>query len=133
MPSRTTVEKARRLRRTMTAPEVTLWQVLRTRPDGFKFRHQHPIGLLSLDFYCASAKLAIEVDGEVHNRGDAPAKDAARDAWLLAKGIRTLRIPAIDVQRQPDAVMVLILHECQAIPLHHPADGPPPHSTNGEE
>ena len=133
MPSRKTVEKARRLRRTMTPPEVTLWQILRTRPDGLKFRHQHPNGLLSLDFYCASAKLAIEVDGEIHNRGDAPAQDAARDEWLAGKGIRTLRIAATDVQRQLDAVMALILHECRAIPLHHPADGPLPHSANGEE
>src|SRR4051794_27024263 len=58
-----TVEKARRLRREMSRPEARLWPVLRTRPEGFKFRRQHPVGPYVLDFYRPGAKLAIEVDG----------------------------------------------------------------------
>jgi very-short-patch-repair endonuclease len=44
----------------MTLPEGMLWQVLRQRPDGFKFRRQHPIGRCIVDFYCPAARLVIE-------------------------------------------------------------------------
>ena len=55
-----TVLQARSLRRDMTLPEGLLWQVLRSRPEGFKFRRQHPIGRCIVDFYCPAAKLAVE-------------------------------------------------------------------------
>jgi hypothetical protein len=48
----------------MTLPEVVLWQCLRQRPEGLKFRRQHPTGPYVLDFFCSDARLAIEVDGE---------------------------------------------------------------------
>ena len=51
------VLRARALRRDMTLPEGMLWQVLRQRPDGCKFRRQHPIGRCVVDFYCAAAHL----------------------------------------------------------------------------
>src|SRR4051794_34797093 len=92
--TKATVARARTLRRTMTRPEARLWQVLRTRPEGLKFRRQHPIGPYVLDFYCPSSKLAIEVDGETHGMGGNPARDAARDSWLREQGLRTCRIPA---------------------------------------
>jgi hypothetical protein len=44
----------------MSLPEVLLWQQLRTRPGGFKFRYQHPFGPYTLDFYCRQAALAVE-------------------------------------------------------------------------
>ena len=44
--------KLRALRRNMTLPEGMLWQALRKRPDGLKFRRQHPIGRCIVDFYC---------------------------------------------------------------------------------
>ena len=110
--TRKTVLKARALRRTMSRPEARLWQILRTRPAGFKFRHQHPIGPYSLDFYCPSEKLAIEVDGDVHDMGDVPARDAARDAWLEARGLRTLRIPARELYGDVEAAIIMILTSC---------------------
>ena len=42
--TKATVAKARALRRAMSPEEVALWQILRTRPAGLKFRHQHPAG-----------------------------------------------------------------------------------------
>ena len=110
--TRKTVLKARALRRTMSPPEVRLWQILRMRPAGLKFRHQHPIGLYSLDFYCPSAKLAIEVDGDAHGMGDLPARDAARDAWLAARGLKTLRIPARELYGDVEAAIIMILESC---------------------
>ena len=93
------VKRARRLRREMSLPEVGLWQVLRTSPGGHRFRRQHPAGPFVLDFFCARANLAIEIDGFAHETGDRPARDAARDAWLRERRIDTLRIPAADVLR----------------------------------
>ena len=112
----------------MTLPEVVLWQQLRRRPDGMKFRRQHPAGRYVLDFYCEKARLCIEVDGAAHDRGDAPARDGFRDEWLADAGIRTLRIAATDVLRNLEGVLQLVVLECRAKPLHHPAtpDGPPP-------
>jgi very-short-patch-repair endonuclease len=113
----------------MTLPEVILWQVLRQRPNGLKFRRQHPSGSYVLDFFCADARLAIEVDGEAHSRGDRPTRDAKRDEWLSTAGIATLRVPAVNVLKDVDAVVRWIAAEALArLPLHHPAlpDGPPP-------
>ncbi len=86
-------------------PEVLLWRELRKRPDGLKFRRQHPAGPYSLDFYCAEADLAIEVDGESHERGNQPERDANRDGWLRLHDVRVLRIPAAEVLHDLDAVV----------------------------
>lgn len=110
--SRRTVESARKLRRELTPPEARLWTYLRTRPLDLKFRRQHPIGTFSLDFDCASAKLAIEIDGIAHDMGDNPARDIARDAWIAGQGVRTLRIPADLVRDDMDMVVRMILAEC---------------------
>ncbi len=110
-PTQTT---ARKLRRKMTSPEILLWQELRKRPSGLKFRHQHPAGPYILDFFCAARKLAIEVDGEVHSRSDQPERDAARDAFIATQGVRTLRIPAADILKDLGAVITHILAEAGA-------------------
>ena len=58
-----------------------------------------------LDFYCAPARLAVEVDGEVHNRGDRPTRDAIRDEWLATRGTHVLRYSAHDVLSNLDGVV----------------------------
>jgi very-short-patch-repair endonuclease len=96
---------AKRLRREMTPPEIALWLALRRNEAGLRFRKQYSAGDYVLDFYCAPARLAIEVDGEAHSRGDRPARDAARDAWLAAKDVHVLRYPANDVLSNLDGVV----------------------------
>ena len=108
--------KARQLRRKMSLPEVLLWQQLRQSPGGHRFRRQHPAGPYDLDFYCAPARLAIEVDGEAHDYGDRPARDAERDAWLEGQGVRVLRISAKAVLTDLDAVIRLILASVEPPP-----------------
>jgi very-short-patch-repair endonuclease len=130
------VRRARRLRRDMSLPEVLLWRVLRGRPGGLKFRRQHPTGPYDLDFYCSDARLAIEIDGQAHERGDRPARDAARDRWLHDRGIETLRIPAAEVLGNLEGVLSGIIAEAsERLPLHHPAapGGPPPRDELGED
>lgn len=120
-------KKARHLRRELSLPEKLLW--VRLRGADIRFRRQHPIGAYVLDFYCASAKLAIEVDGAAHDFGNRPQRDEARTDWLKQQGIEVLRIPARDVLADPDAVADALLRLC-AEPLHHSAtlSGPPPHT-----
>ncbi|RHW18261.1 DUF559 domain-containing protein [Sphingomonas gilva] len=130
------VKRARKFRREMTLPEVLLWRVLRERPDGLKFRKQHPSGNCTLDFYCGDARLAIEIDGEAHSRGDRPVRDAVRDAWFAQFGIETMRIPALEVLRDLDSVVRGIVANARSrLPLHHPTapGGPPPRDKLGEE
>ena len=80
-----TFDRARRLRREMTLPEVLLWRALRRKTlGGLRFRKQHAMSQCVLDFYLPSARLAVEVDGEAHDRGANPERDARRDAWLAA-------------------------------------------------
>jgi very-short-patch-repair endonuclease len=110
--TKATVRKARALRRTMTPSEARLWTILRTRPGGLKFRHQHPAGPYVLDFYCASSKLGIEIDGIAHEMGDNPARDERRDAWLHDHGYRILRIPASELQANAEGVLQHILNAC---------------------
>ncbi|MGS1017100.1 endonuclease domain-containing protein [Allosphingosinicella humi] len=124
-----TIAKARNLRRAMSLPEALLWRELRHRSCGFKFRRQHPAGPFILDFACLESRLAIEIDGEAHDRGSNPARDKARDEWLMTQGYRTLRIPAREVLSNMEAVVALILTHCR--PLHQPSAGPPPRT--GEE
>jgi very-short-patch-repair endonuclease len=116
----------------MTLPEVALWHVLRERPGGFKFRRQHPVGPYVLDFYCAAASLAVEVDGMAHDMGDHPARDERRDLWLAGQGIFVLRVPATEVLRDLDAVVTAIHQRC-ALPLHQPSAGPPPRASHRED
>ncbi len=66
------------------------------------FRRQHPIGPYVLDFYCAKARLAIEIDGMSHDLADRPQRDIRRDAWLEAEGVTVMRIAAGDVMRSID-------------------------------
>ena len=98
-------ERARRLRQEMSVPEIILWQALRARPENLKFRRQHPAGHFTVDFYCHVARLIIEVDGEAHNRGDHPGLDANRNRWFAIRQIEVMRIPAIDIMRDCDAVV----------------------------
>lgn len=82
----------------MTLPEVILRTGLRGRgPNHPAFRRQHPIGPYVLDFYCARARLCVEVDGGSHSLGDQPQRDRRRDAFLREQGIKTVRIAASEI------------------------------------
>ncbi len=129
---RDTVKRARKLRSEMSLPETMLWRELRKRPGGHKFRRQHPAGEFVLDFYCAKARLDIEVDGWVHDNAAAAERDRKRSATLRAQGIATTRIPAQRVLEDLDAVVRRIVVICDErmeqlrVPLHQTLSGTPP-------
>jgi very-short-patch-repair endonuclease len=111
-----TVDIAQSLRRKLSPPEAQLWNRLRTRLPGKPvFRRQHPIGPYVLDFYCAKANLAIEIDGISHDMADRAARDERRDAWLKKHGVTVVRISAAELMRgvdeAADAVVPLALEQ----------------------
>ncbi len=82
--------RARELRRVAIRAEKKLWfQFRQGNKLELKIRRQHPFGPYYLDFYCAAALLALEIDGSSHDFREE--YDAKRDAYLLSKGVVTLR------------------------------------------
>ena len=79
------------LRTNTTSPEQVLWQKLRGKQMGVKFRRQHGIGHYIVDFYCSERKLVIEVDGDSHFTDDAQEYDQIRDAYLQGLELTVLR------------------------------------------
>ena len=96
----------------MSLPEVLLWRELRQQSD-VKFRRQHPLGPYILDFYCAKAKVCVEVDGIAHDMGNRPERDAKRDSWLSERGIEVVRVTASEVLRSPLDVAEALVGHCQ--------------------
>ena len=116
--------RARAFRKALTPPEFRLWQALRRNSLGkCKFRRQHPIGPYILDFYCAASKLAIEVDGAVHNEPAQIAHDRRRTAWLHDHGVRVVRLSAVSVMRDHEAVVDFIY---ELVRSRLAAESPPP-------
>ena len=105
-------DRARQLRRRLDLPEVLLWIKLQKRPGGFKFRKQVPQNPYTLDFGCLSTRLAIEVDGEAHNRSDQPRKDAVRDRIVMERGFQMLRLAAYDLLKDLEACVTGIVEAC---------------------
>jgi very-short-patch-repair endonuclease len=110
------LQAARKLRKEMSLPEVLLWRILKQRPDGLKFRIQHPIGAYVADFYCAKRRVIIEIDGIAHDMGDRPERDALRDERLREAGFEILRIPAVEVLKNLTAAAGTIIGSCLAAP-----------------
>jgi very-short-patch-repair endonuclease len=91
------------MRRKPTDAERRMWALLRDRRlTNYKFRRQVPIGPYIVDFFCADAKLIVELDGTQH--ADSP-HDAKRDVYLAAQGFQTLRIWNNDILARPQQVL----------------------------
>lgn len=105
------IKRAKELRRQMTPEETILWQYLRAnRFNNLHFRRQQIIDGFIVDFYCHSAKLIIEVDGEIHQQQ--VEYDAERDQILSARGLRLLRIKNEQVIYDLSGVLECIAKTC---------------------
>jgi very-short-patch-repair endonuclease len=108
-------------------PEIVLRQALRKgQLAGLRFRRQHPIGPYILDFYCPSARLAVEVDGLAHDSAARVRHDDNRQAWLAQRGITVLRIGAGDVLQDEGLEAVLLGIERAAACASGELSSPPP-------
>ena len=80
------------LRKNLTPAEAFLWTHLKSKQlKGKRFTKQHSIGNYIVDFYCASEKLIIELDGEVHNNTSAQEYDSKRTNYLKLLGFKVIR------------------------------------------
>ena len=108
-PSTSIRSVVRAYRRNPTEAERILWSELRGRRlNGLRFRRQHPIAGYIVDFYCAEAKLAIEVDGSVHEGAAAKARDSIRTAAIEEHGVRVIRFMNDDVIHELPLVLIAI-------------------------
>ena len=101
-------QRRQSLRNNATAPEQALWQVLRGKQLGVKFRRQHGIGHYIVDFYCPERQLVIELDGESHFTEDAQAYDQIRDVYLQGLGLRVLRFTNAQIVKNLEGVYEII-------------------------
>jgi len=87
----------------------------------YKFRRQHPFKPYILDFYCASCRLAIELDGGGHNELATKQRDAKRTEFLSGEGIDVLRFWNHMVLREIDGVLGTIDVALQKRSKVHPS------------
>lgn len=100
------------LRTNGTPEEATLWRILKNKQlDGWKWRRQHSIGNIILDFYCPKAKLGIELDGNHHFLSGGQIADEFKTERLLDLGIRVIHIENKLLWQMPDTVLELIRRE----------------------
>ena len=107
------LENARRLRREMTPHERKLWYLF-LRKYPVKIYKQRIIGGFIVDFYCASAKLVIELDGSQHYEAQGLAYDSERSAFLAGLGLGVLRFSNREIDREFDSVCAQIDRVIQA-------------------
>ncbi len=99
-------EQSREFRKNPTQAEAILWEHLRNRKSGnYKFRRQHPVGKYILDFYCAEARIGIEVDGGIHQEPEQSLHDIQRSLDLAELGIEIIRFWNSDITNNCDEAL----------------------------
>jgi very-short-patch-repair endonuclease len=103
------VRRARLLRNNPSRPEAMLWpQLQRLREKGYRFRRQAPFRGYVLDFVCFTRRLVIEVDGARHADDRRAEHDFVRDKILRSQGFLVLRVPAREVFRNLNGVVLFV-------------------------
>ena len=102
------IEEAKRMRKEPTDAEAVLWELLRDKKLGDKFRRQHLIDDFIVDFVCLSKNLVIEVDGGYHNDLTQKEYDQQRTLYLNEKGFRVIRFTNEEVLGNTEAVLTKI-------------------------
>lgn len=108
---------AKYLRKKATPEEIKLWEYLKQRPEGYKFRRQHPFNNYILDFYCHRAKLSIEIDGSIHVFKKQYDKD--RTAIINEYGISEIRFSNEEINTNFSKVTETIMATIMAITKNH--------------
>ncbi len=108
------IERGRRLRRESSFPERLLWSRLRNHRCGAKFRRQQPLGPYVADFFCASAKVVVELDGRSHDGMEA--QDRQRQEYMEQQGLTVVRFTNDRVLADLDGVVEAIAGLCTPSP-----------------
>ena len=115
-------QRARAMRNNPTEPEKRIWrEISRSRFEDRKFRRQEVLGRCIVDFWCPSAQLVVEVDGDTHSDPD---REARRDAYLQQFGVRVLHVSNSDVMRNIEGVMHVIGTALREAVSPHPNPSP---------
>jgi cyclase len=101
-------KNAKELRENETKQEKILWQYLKGKPMGFKFRRQHPVKWYIVDFYCHFLKLVIEVDGGIHDLKQVKLHDIERQKFLEKDGLTFLRFSNQQIEKDFESVKTAI-------------------------
>jgi very-short-patch-repair endonuclease len=106
---KTETEKRRLLRKQQTFTEKILWTHLQKRQAlGYKFRRQYSVDHFVIDFYCPELKLALELDGDVHEVPEQKDYDKARQKYLEKFGIKFIRITNEEFLGNPNKAFLKI-------------------------
>lgn len=108
-------DNAKEMRKTPTEAEELLWQNLRNRQTGYKFRRQHPIENYIADFVCLDVWLIVEVDGGYHTSIEQKENDSNRDTFLKELGFTTLRFSNEEVLHNLNIVIKTITDTCNSL------------------
>ncbi len=106
------IPRARAMRAEMTEPERHIWFGCLQNMVG-RFRKQRPIGRFIVDFYSASLRLVIEIDGDSHTTPEALAYDAERTVFLQAQGLTILRFTNHEVMQNLEGVHQTLMNWIQ--------------------
>ena len=109
-------ERAEEMRKNPTEAEKVLWEALRAKGLGVKFRQQHIIEDFIVDFFCNEYKVTIEVDGGYHKEADQMKSDEERTARLNELGYTELRFTNEEVLHDLDRVLKTIKTFCSGTP-----------------
>ena len=110
-----------------TQAESVLWEQLKTKKLGIKFRRQHIIDMFIVDFVCLSKKLIIEVDGGYHDTPIQKEADELRTKILNEFGYKVIRFKNEDVIGNIEKVLIKIESVLQSLPLGEVGGALPPH------
>lgn len=98
-------DRRRELRQKATRAEKLLWEKLRNKKLGSRFKRQYSIGGYILDFYCANNKLIIELDGKIHEKNENVEYDGVRDKYFKELGYKVLRFKNEEVENDVEKVL----------------------------
>ena len=110
------LEHSKKMRSNPTEAESALWEQLRRRRTGFKFRRQHIVGDFIVDFICLEKHLIIEVDGGYHNDSQVAENDKLRSEILELKGYTILRFSNEQVLQDTENTIKAITHTLKSLP-----------------
>jgi very-short-patch-repair endonuclease len=102
-------ERRQLLRRNMPKSETILWSKIRMKQiGGCRFRRQYSVGAYVLDFYCPDLRLAIEIDGESHDKPTAKEYDQEREEQIKQLGITIIRFTNSQIETKLEDVVQYI-------------------------
>ena len=105
------ISLSRILRQKQTPWEAKLWKYLRANGLGVKFKRQVRLGNYFVDFYCASRRLIIELDGGHHSESIISLHDSSRQQYLEKEGYKVLRFWNNELDQNLAGVLEVIRSE----------------------